>query len=367
MVSTPKNFEKGVEALVNTVPEQACFLAPQALWDKLRGTHLFVTGGTGFVGRWLLDTLALAEERFNLDLQICVLTRHLNCFAAKAPLLVLHPAFRFIVGDVRDFDFPTGNYSHILHLAAVSANTTFNKADPLMQFDIAYQGTRRVLEFAKHCSAHRLLMTSSGSIYGAHADSTPENYIGAPLPSDLGAAPEHGKRAAEFLCEYYRQKHGVETVIARCFSFVGPGLPLDIHYAIGNFIRDALWSNEIIIQGDGIPVRSYLYIADLIVWLLVILTQAPSGEVYNVGSDQAVSILNLATLVRDTLAPGKPVKVIGKHYGNANRNIYVPSIERARANLNLDVWTGLADAILHTDNWYRTHHGSKRLYKNSIA
>lgn len=350
--------QAGTDTLFNTVPEQVCQLASShVLWDELRGAHLFITGGTGFIGRWLLETLALAEARFNLGLRVCMLTRNPNRFSLEVPLLASHPAFRFVTGDVRDFDFPAGDYSHFLHLAAVSADATFNKADPLIQFDIAYQGTRRVLEFAAHCGARRLLLTSSGSVYGAaHLRNeylTPEDYIGAPLPSDLSAAPEHGKRAAEFLCEYYRQKHGVETIIARCFTFVGPRLPLDIHYAIGNFIRDALWGDEITVHGDGTPIRSYLYIADLLIWLLVMLTRAPSGSLFNVGSDVPLSILELAMLVRDTLALGKPVKVIGRQHVNLNRNIYVPNIECARATLQLDVWTDLAEAILRTGNWYR--------------
>ncbi len=321
------------------------------LWDELRGARLFVTGGTGFVGVWLLETLALADARHALDLRWGVLTRNVHAAAARLPALAARPGMRFVAGDVRDFAFPNGHYSHILHLAAVTAQATYNGADPLEQFDIAYQGTRRVLTFAAHCGACRLLMTSSGSVYGAPEHGmahTPESYMGAPKPDDLEAAPEHGKRAAEFLVAYHRRRCGLGTAVARCFSFIGPGLPLDIHYAVGNFIGDALWGEAVVVKGDGSPVRSYLDIGDWLVWLLIMLTRAPSGSVYNVGSDIGVTILELATRVRDLLAPDKPILVLGVDTEKGNRNVYVPDISRARKELQLDVWTPLDASILST-------------------
>src|SRR3989338_4961828 len=99
----------------------------------------------------------------------------------------------------------------------------------------------------------------------------PEEYFGAPYPADVKSAWGESKRAAEFICGYYADRYGLEIKIARCFSFVGPYLPLDIHYAVGNFIRDALKGGPLRIKGDGTPVRAYLYAADLAVWLWTIL------------------------------------------------------------------------------------------------
>jgi dTDP-glucose 4,6-dehydratase/UDP-glucose 4-epimerase len=320
-------------------------------WSELRGAHIFITGGTGFIGRWLLETLVLADQRYGLALRLCILSRHPDAFSVQYPQLAANCSISYIAGDVRDFSFPPGKFTHILHLAAVAAQATFGGADPLEQFDIAYRGSRRVLEFARHCGARRLLMSSSGSIYGKlpfGLERTPESFTGAPLPDNLKCAPEHGKRAAEFLCAYYREQYGLETVIARCFTFLGPGLPLDIHYAAGNFIRDALWGESVVINGDGSPIRSYLYVADLLVWLLIMLVRAPAGAVYNVGSDRPVSILELATRTRNLLAPDKSLCIRGADRGNANRNIYVPDISKSRVELGLDVWTSLDDAILAT-------------------
>lgn len=321
------------------------------LWDELRNESIFITGGTGLFGRWLLESLAHANRELKLNLKVTVLTRNAQAFQAKAPHLASDPAIDFHHGDVRDFVFPERNYSYIIHGATTSAEETFRGEDPLCKFDTLVAGTRHTLEFAAQCQVKRFLFLSSGVAYGvpsAGIDFIPEDYSSAPDTTDVNSALGQAKRTAEFLCTYYAQKNGWEYSIARCFSFVGPFLPLDIHYAIGNFIGQALFADEIIVQGDGSPVRSYLYMADLVSWLLTLLLNGKNGQIYNVGSDQAISIRELAYLVRDVLSPHKPVKVLGQpnaSVGNAVRNRYVPSIARARQELGLAVWTPLDRSI----------------------
>jgi len=155
------------------------------------------------------------------------------------------------------------------------------------------------------------------------------------------------KRGAEHLCALYRHAYGLETVVARCFAFVGPDLPLDVHFAIGNFIRDALTADAITVGGDGSPLRSYLDQRDLAEWLSVLLLKGRSGHAYNVGSDQSIRIGDLAHLVRDTLSPGKPVHIKGVPDARQHRNIYVPDITKAKTELGLRVSVSLTDAIAH--------------------
>lgn len=318
------------------------------IWEALRGKSIFITGGTGFFGRWLLESFARANDIYRLNASVLVLTRNCDVFKTKAPHLAENPAIKFHHGDVRDFDFPDGEYSYVIHAATTSAVATFNNEDPLVKFDTVVEGTRRTLDFAVQCQARKFLLTSSGSAYGklpTGMTHIPEEYGGAPDPVVLDSALGEGKRAAEFLCAYYSKKYGLETKIGRCFSFVGPHLPLDIHYAIGNFIRDAIHANTITVNGDGSPVRSYLYIGDLVTWLLTLLVKGRSGCIYNVGSDMPISIHDLAYLVRDTLCPAKPVRIHGRSDIGVGGNWYVPSIQRARNELGLDVWTPLRDAI----------------------
>lgn len=327
-----------------------------ALWEDLRGARILISGGTGFFGCWLLESLAWANATRDLNISATVLTRNVAGFQRKAPHLAAHPAFTFLPGDVRSFSFPSGAFDCVIHGAATSAAATFQGEDPLVKFDTIVTGTRRVLDFALQCGAQRFLYISSGSCYGKVAGGTlSEECPCAPDPGDLDAAMGNGKRAAEFLCAYYAKQYGLAVKIARCFSFIGPYLPLDIHYAIGNFIRDALWRDEVLVKGDGLPLRTYLYAADLLVWLLTIMIQGSVGRPYNVGSDQVISIADLARLVRDELAPQKPVRILApmQQAACASPPSYIPNIERATGELGLIVETQLSEAISKTAAYCR--------------
>ena len=162
-----------------------------------------------------------------------------------------------------------------------------------------------------------------------------------------------GKLAAEHLCALYADEFGLETIVARCFAFMGPDLPLDVHFAIGNFVRDALWADEIVVRGDGSPLRTYLDQDDLANWLLTLLEKGRPGEAYNVGADEVVSIADLAHLVRDLIAPDKPVRILGKADPSHARNRYVPDITKARRELGLDVTISLAQSIRRSADAHR--------------
>jgi dTDP-glucose 4,6-dehydratase len=218
----------------------------------------------------------------------------------------------------------------------------------LDQFSQIVDGTRNLLELAINTGARRFLLTSSGAVYGSqpeNLDALTEEWQGSPPLDDPANAYGLGKRAAEHLCAIYQDAHGLETVVARCFAFVGQDLPLDVHFAIGNFIRDALFASAITVAGDGTPLRTYLDQRDMAHWLLTMLVGGRPGQAYNVGSDQIISIADLAHLVRDVLAPDKPVRILGQPTAGAARNRYVPDIRKAQQELGLDVTTPLADAI----------------------
>ena len=328
------------------------------LWDELRGKRIFITGGTGFFGKWFLESFIWANDNLDLNASALVLTRNCNAFQKKAPRLAAHPAIQFHIGDVRNFIFPEGEFSHIIH-AATSASAKLNDEDPLLMFDTIVEGTRHTLDFAAQCHARKFLLTSSGAVYGKQpSDMThvSDGYCGAPDMTRLNSAYGEGKRAAELLCALYSKKNGFETKIARCFAFVGPYLSLDIHYAIGNFIRDGLNGGPIRINGDGTPFRSYLYAADLAIWLWTILFQGETGRTYNVGSENAFTIAEVAHLVADTFNRKLPV-VIEKQSGhNKQSERYIPRTVRARQELELKQFIGLKESIKKTINWHYVQH-----------
>jgi dTDP-glucose 4,6-dehydratase len=327
------------------------------LWEQLRGRRLFVTGGTGFFGCWLLESFTWANDRLGLGARAVVLTRNRDGFTCKAPHLAGHPAVQLHSGDVRSFAFPPGPFHAVVH-AATESSTTLNADDPLAMVDTVVSGTRRALDFARQCGAEHFLLTSSGAVYGRQPPelaNVPEDYPGAPDPTDPRSAYGEGKRVAEHLCALYHRRHGLQTRIARCFAFVGPYLPLDVHFAVGNFLRDGLRGGPINVQGDGTPYRSYLYAADLAVWLWTILLRGQPCRPYNVGSAESVTIADLARQVADHF--GTEVRIARRAVPGRPAERYVPSVDRAAHELGLRPRTSLAAAIDRTARWHRRDTG----------
>ena len=325
------------------------------IWPELRGERVFITGGTGFFGRWLLESLIHANRRLNADVHAVVLTRDPEAFTRKAPHLACSDRVQLIAGDVRSFAQPRGTFSHVLHLAH-DTHAGINRDQPALTLDTIVEGTRHTLDIAVACKARRFLQTSSGAAYGlqpAELSHTPEDYAGAPNTMSPSSAHSEGKRAAELLGTLYSSSHGIETVAARCYTFVGPHLPLDGHFAIGNFIRDGLSGRSILVNGDGTPYRSYLYAADLAIWLWTLLCRGKSCRMYNVGSDLDVSIAEVAKAVRNGFDGIVDVDIRKRSVPGQLPDRYVPDIQRARTELGLQPWIGLDEAVCRTIAWHR--------------
>jgi nucleoside-diphosphate-sugar epimerase len=317
------------------------------LWNELRGERIFITGGTGFFGCWLLESFAWANERLGLESSALVLTRNLEAFRKKAPHLAGNPAIQFHPGEICSFKPPSGQFPYIIH-AATESSAKLNLENPLNMFETIVNGTQHMLEFAGKCGAHKLLLTSSGAVYGKQPSElirVPEEYAGAPDPTDPRSAYGEGKRAAETLCALHAKQYAFEVKIARCFAFVGPYLPLDIHYAIGNFMRNGLTGGPIVVLGDGTPTRSYLYAADLAIWLWKIFLRGKSLRPYNVGSDESIPIVEVARRVAGQFPTRIEVEIRGTPDPLKPLERYVPDIQRGKNELDLQVWTGLSDGI----------------------
>ena len=330
-----------------------------AAFERLRSARLFITGGTGFFGKWLLETLVHANDSSQLDLHATVLTRDPQRFRVECPHLIAHASLSLVQGDIRTFDFPEGRFTHVIH--AATSSSTGPHETPLETIATIVDGTRRVVEFARRASAERLLFTSSGAVYGPQptdVDNVDEDYPGAPDCMDLRTSYGHAKRLAEQICAQAHAAGGPEPIIARAFAFVGPHLPLDAHFAIGNFLGDALRGRTIRVSGDGTPHRSYLYAADLAIWLWTLLTAGTPNRPYNVGSDCAVSIGDLATQIGRRF--GVPVEILGQPLTGAAPQRYVPSTARARNELGLQPRIELPEAIDRTAQWHRTTAWSQR-------
>jgi dTDP-glucose 4,6-dehydratase len=329
-----------------------CLARTRDLWSELRDQRIFITGATGFFGYWLLETLLHANRELQLNTRVTILTRNAANLQQKSPQLACDPALEILTGDIRTFAFPSGEFSHVIH-GATESSAELNAKHPTLMFDTIVEGTRHCLEFAKAAEAKKFLFLSSGAVYGTQSPEVhhvAEDSTCGPNPLDAASAYAEGKRAAELLCTLESRNSNLEVKIARCFAFVGPGMKLDTHFAIGNFIRDQIHGDPIRVTGDGSALRSYMYAGDLMVWLWTILFRGTPLRAYNVGSEQAVSIRELAHSVSEALLPKVGVEILGiPGPGPAQR--YVPSTARARQELGLSCEVPLRDAIRRTQSW----------------
>ena len=248
------------------------------IWEDLRGSRLFVTGGTGVFGTWLLESLAAADEAHGLGVRAVVLTRNPDAFLCRRPHLKGRAALDFCAGDVRSFKHPAGTFTHLIHAATTSSAQV--QVEPGEMFETIMEGTRQALAFAQGAGVRKFLFVSSGAVYGRYPrteQEIAEDDRTGPDPMDPGSAYDEGKRAAELMLPLARRADGLETKVARCFAFVGPMVPLNAHFAVGNFLRNGLAGEPIQVGGDGTPHRSYLHTADLMVWLWTILVAGRPG------------------------------------------------------------------------------------------
>ena len=316
---------------------------------------LLITGGTGFFGRALLRYL-IADNN-------CVYTKIFVLSRSPRRFLKAYPEFRdnnrikYISGDVLvRSSLPWAlAFNHVIHAAS---DTNVSYVSPLKHYYQIFEGTRNILDLSLATGADRFLLASSGAVYGQQPPTLkaiPESWDGAPDSTDTRLTYGNAKRAAEHLCSLVSKEHGLHTIIARCFSFIGPDLPLNGQFAIGNFIHDALSSEVITIHGDGTQLRTYLEQTELAHWLITLLNRGLPGNAYNVGSDEVVSILRLARIVRDTIAPEKKIVVQDKVMRPSSHHRYIPDITKISEDLDLSVKIPLQRAILKTQYHLQMH------------
>jgi len=320
----------------------------------LAGGSILITGATGWFGIWLMDSLCCADDLLRLGIRITAVSRNPDRFNQRFPRFAGDPRISWVTADVRDLEPMTPGFTHVIHAAA----DTSVGSDPLAQrrlFDTIVDGTRRTIA-AAGASCRSFLFLSSGAIYGPQRrdrdrfEESAADDSGGPPPTDAYA---RGKRAAEQICTA-AAAGGLPVRIARCFAFVGPHMPLDRHFAIGNFIADAVSGRDICIKSDGRSVRSYMYMTDLVHALVSILAKGEVDRPYNVGSDVMVTIEELARRV-ERVVGGRGVTIMGAPSDPNDR--YVPDTTRLRTELGCLPQVSLEDAIAGTAAWCRAQNG----------
>ena len=299
----------------------------------------------------MLSTLNHARDSLGLNIEVVLLSRNPELFVRQHPELADKQHITWIKGDVRSFSLPRS----ISPLWAIHAATdVVDQSSPLDVLTTCSVGTHHVVSQLAAANCRRMLLLSSGAVYGKVPPGTngiPESFVGAVSTTAPESAYAEGKRYSELLCTLLGAHHNMVIPMARCFAMVGPYLPLDKHFAIGNFINSALNDQPIVIEGDGTPIRSYLYLADVTAQLWLLLFKGRTAA-YNVGSDQPISIQSLAEKVLNVLGCAQSIKVRNKALHGAHANAYYPDTTLIHHEFELSRIIPIEKAILKTANWY---------------
>jgi len=304
---------------------------------RLNHKSVFITGASGFIGSWLAEALAYANQTWRTNTKIGVLVRNPDKFKAMYPHIIdpisaIGNRIEVFRGDMTLFNAPANRvFNYVIHCAnrAVSAGSAGkNKA-----------GAEHIVNFARRHGTERLLFLSSGAVYGKR------KVEGFFTEKDKPIEPNaYGQSKLECEKEILGGLGDIASA-GRLFSFAGPRLPLDGQFAVGNFVRNAIHGEPIVLKGDGSPVRSYLYVSDLVIWLLKILTHGSPAGIYNVGSSIPITIADLADRVSTLVSPHPPVLLGTLPDTGQGSHFYVPDTLKAREELRLLQSVGLDDAI----------------------
>lgn len=322
--------------------------------EEIVNKPLVITGASGFVGTWLTLSWVAARKRLNGRGQLLITSRNPQSLLPLIHVIDSRSPVTALSSDIRNLhtpsEFRNGNLIH----AATPASAALNVSDPAAMLKIIIEGQERVIVEAVQMN-NRLLFLSSGAVYGRQPldlSHLPETWEGAPQIGDSNSAYHEGKRVAELMGNIAASKQGLHFISARLFAFIAPFLPLGTHFAAGNFIRDALSSNQIEIQSGGGSVRTYLYATDLCSSLWALLARGESMRAYNVGSEREVTIKDLALEVASCINKDADVVVHGID-NSENVNRYVPSVDRAMNELGISQIVSLAQAISRTSTWLK--------------
>lgn len=331
------------------------FTHTKGLWEELQNKKIFITGGTGFFGCWLLESFAWANDKMDLGASAFVLSRNPATFEKKAPHLYHHKSIKFLKGNITDFVFPRGSFSYLIHCSVYQQNAGQRENSISMTKEMI-DGTMRILDFCAKAKVEKMLLVSTGAVYGkapSHLKNIPEDFPVTLDPTTSKSIYHQVRHIMETLSVIYAEKNDFEAKIARCFSFIGPYLPLNGRFAVSDFILDTFSQNSITVKSDGKAVRSYLYMADLVIWLWTILFKGKNCRPYNVGSELPITIREVAEAFAEESVPPLPVSILKKPSQGAAPDYYVPDTTRARSELNLRQRITLSTAVKKTMQWHR--------------
>ena len=282
--------------------------------------RIIVTGGAGFLGSHLIDSLM---ERG--DEVLCVDNFYTGQKSNIAHLLY-NPKFELVRHDVT---FPLYvECDQIFHLACPAAPIHYQR-DPVQTLKTSVHGSINMLGLAKRLRA-RILQASTSEVYGdPEVHPQTESYWGNVNPIGVRSCYDEGKRAAETLFFDYHRQHGLDIKVARIFNTYGPRMHVNDGRVVSNFILQALQGEPITLYGDGQQTRSFCYVDDLVAGLISLMDSRDgfTGPV-NLGNPHEMTIRALAEEILDIV--GGKSKLVFKPLPSDDPRQRQPDITLAR-------------------------------------
>ena len=310
------------------------------------GLKVLVTGCAGFLGSWLVEALNALGSRITCvdNLSTGVLENLWRLTGSDR--------FKFILGDVVEVDLG-GGYDLIFHGAALPA-PDYYMVKPVEAMLPDSIGFYRVLRAALK-DGSKVVFMSSSEVYGdPEVIPTPESYWGRVNPVGPRSPYDESKRFAEALAMAFHREYGVRVTVARIFNTYGPRLEPGAPYArvVTRFIERALRGEPLEIHGDGSQTRSFAYVSDTVSALLTLATCSKcEGEVFNVGSDEEVSIEVLAKLVVELTGSKSSLVYVKPRPGDPRRRR--PDIGRITSYTGWRPRVNLVEGLKLTVEWLR--------------
>lgn len=325
--------------------------------DALRGTTLLVTGGSGFLCGYFVETIAALNDRGGPPCRLIVVDNLRTGTVSRLAHLAGRADIRFVQHDVSaplDLGEPV---DWIIHGASI-ASPTFYRRFPLETIDANVTGTRRLLDLARP-GARSLLYLSTSEVYGDPDPAfvpTPEEYRGNVSCTGPRACYDESKRLAETLCVTYHQLYGTPVKIARPFNVYGPRQRLDDRRIIPDLMRGALRREPLVLYSDGRATRAFCYISDAVRAFWRLLLSDANGEAFNVGNDEETSIRDLAetmaSLAAEVLGSARPPVELrvseDAHYLTDNPQRRCPDLHKLRGRFPWQPRVSLREGLERT-------------------
>lgn len=312
------------------------------------GKDILVTGGAGFIGSYLCDVLV------ELGANVTCLDDFSTGLTANIDHLLGKSNFRLVKGDVSSFD-GVKKHDYVLHFASRASPEEY-QLNPIKTLLANSLGSHRMLELARKCDS-KILFASSSEVYGDSAVvPTPETYWGNVNPTGVRSCYDEGKRFSEALLMAYHREYGLAAPILRIHNTYGPRIRGDGAYgrALPRFVAQALRNDDLTVYGDGSQTRSFCYITDMVLGVLLALVRKNSGgEVINLGNPFETSIIDLAKEI--IKVAGSKSKIVFSPLPEDDPKRRCPKIEKAMKILGWRPKVTLNEGLKRTVNWFRTN------------